>query len=173
MTENINIKKPGKTLLVKDESYDLSKLSKAVKTTVASQNIKFVEFTNTSDAVEAYNTLTKDNVHVKFAYYRVFIKFNTNINGLEYDDIKASMSNKLKDEHKDINILYFKLYRKDNKFIGSGELTIDNFDIFQQLIKKSFIYETSVKETKINYQLFRFKKKQSNSADRYVNIMKC
>lgn len=173
MTETTNLKKPGKTLLIKDESFDISKLEQVKKTTSVASNIKFIEFNNTSDSVEAYNVLTKNNVHVKFAYYRIFIKFTTNINDFEYDDIKTSLTSKLRDNYKDINILYFKLYRKSNSFIGSGELTIDDFDIFQQLIQKSFIHEATVKENKVNYQLFRFKKKQNNNAEKYIDIMNC
>ena len=63
------------------------------------------------------------------------------------------------------DVLYYRLYRKDNKFIGCGDMTIDTKDAFDKLIGSE---EDSLKQFKfdgVSGTHFRYKKTTNDNED--------
>lgn len=150
-----NVQKAGRTLLVNDREkiIDVSQYDGLVSSFKTSSESLFIEFNTVEQASLAYESLKQQGVRVKFAYYKLFLKITSNIEDLTYDQIKDAIKSSI-----DANILYFKLYKKDDKLLGSGDFTIDRLSDLNDLIKKSF--ETEVKSTPLNFDVYRFRVKK-------------
>lgn len=142
-------RKAGKTLLVKskegksvDESW-LSSLDGLVADGVSKTDKTgsyFLTFNDVGKSLDALKTLKKDHdddLMVKFAHYRVFFKFvNGLAEGTEYDSVKDTHVNFVK-EHTNSEVLYYKLYRgKEGNFLGCGDMTLDTKDALDKLLSK-------------------------------------
>ena len=142
-------RKAGKTLLVKskegksvDESW-LSSLDGLVTDGISKTEKTgsyFLTFNDVGKSLDALKTLKKDHdddLMVKFAHYRVFFKFANGLTeGTEYDTVKDTHVNFVK-EHTNSEVLYYKLYRgKEGNFLGCGDMTLDTKDALDKLLSK-------------------------------------
>jgi hypothetical protein len=135
-----SVKKAGRTLLVNnlktefnDNSFsDLKGLENKVIT--KSSQSAFLTFDTIDNAVSAFRNLRSqhDSLKVKFSYYRVFFKLSGMTDDMDYNTIKTSLSKVVEDTSK-TNVLYCKFYKKDNKFLGCGDLTLDTMDGMNRL----------------------------------------
>jgi len=139
--------KPGRTILIKivdnisvftdDLTENLSGLIN--KTVIANNKTIFLTFDTIDNSYNAYNFLRfKSNRKyiVNFSYYKLFFI----IKGLKDDSNYNESKNKIIEfitKNTDINILYFKFYCKDNKYIGCGDLTVDTIDGLNKIINNS------------------------------------
>jgi hypothetical protein len=140
-TENMTSnRRPSRTLLVNDSTkvIDVSTFSGLVSNEKTSTNSIFLEFASIEDATNAFEKLKEDSVRVKYAYYKLFIKFTSPVKNLSYDSLKELSKNTLQTDINDINVVYFKLYKKANELIGCGEVTVDRIGDVEKLIKRSF-----------------------------------
>lgn len=155
--ENLKLaQRPGRTLLVndKEKTIDVSQLEGLVTSSKTSSDSLFLEFSTVDQAVLAYESLRNKDVRVKYAYYKLFLKLTSDISELNYDKIKEAVKSVV-----EANILYFKLYKKDDKLIGSGDFTIDRLEDLNNLIKKSFEVEVDGVQLKFDVYRFRIKRK--------------
>lgn len=145
-------KRPGRTLLVSesDTASDYTTLTGLVAEVKTNKNSTFLEFETVEQAEVAYNNLREHHRRVKYCYYKLFMKFSTDISELSYDDIKATVKNVVPG-----HVLYFKLYKKNGKLIGSGDFTVDKLVDFTALHKKSF--ETSTNDLQVNFDVYRYR----------------
>lgn len=133
----------GRTLLVKPLSgasinsstfNSLSGLLNKVET--KSSGSYFLTFNNIENATLAFNKLSGNSTfNVKYSYYRVFFTINGLTDTSDYTLVKNDFI-KLVEQQTNSNVLYCKLYRKDNKFIGCGDFTIDTLDGMNALLNK-------------------------------------
>jgi len=139
-----NLKKPGKTLLVKlfnNESLkdsDLNSLEGLENKSDQKENgIIFLIFDTVNNSLSALKKIKSlyPNCRIKFSYYKIFFTINGltsesdyNINKKIIMDYVSSISM--------ANVLYCKFYCKDNKYLGCGDLTIDTLEGLNKLISK-------------------------------------
>jgi hypothetical protein len=171
--------KAGRTLLVKPSNgnFDVSIFESLAGLTskhhTEKSNSHFLVFSTAQEALAALKTIKNksgQSARVKFAHYRIFFKVEGLTDSSDYNTVKTAhteMINKLATGNQG-GVLYYRLYRKENKFIGCGDMTVDTKEIFDKLLSddglKTFTYEGF---SGIHY---RYKKtdndnQQSNAAD--------
>ena len=134
--------KSGRTLLVSgnlNQTVDnslFSGLAGLVATHSTKNGSYFLTFDNAVSSLDGFNTLkTQDSLRVKYARYQVFFTVNGLVESSDYSTVKQELSSFVEKESEG-SVLYFKLYRKDNKFIGCGDLTVDTKFAMDKLINK-------------------------------------
>ena len=85
----------------------------------------------------------------------MFLRITSDTSLYTYDEFKTFIKNKLHEVIQDVNIMYFKLYQKDNRLTGNGYIVIDKYEDLRLLIKKNFLCE----ENNVSFQLLNFIKK--------------
>ena len=135
-------RKAGRTLLVKpeSESFDSSVFASLEGLTnqhhTDKSNAHFLTFDTVGNAVNAYRHFRKehsDDVRVKFAHYRVFFTLQGLTEEHDYSDVKTAHMNFVRDNTSG-RVLYYKLYRKNDSYIGCGEMTLDTKESFDKLV---------------------------------------
>ncbi len=163
--------KAGRTLLVKPSNNNFSAsvfdslTGLTSKHHIEKSNSYFLTFTSAKDALQSLKKLkSTKNVRVKFAQYRIFFKMEGLTDTTDYNTVKTAHTELVKKLGGDV--LYYRLYRKENKFIGSGDLTVDTKEAFDKLISAD---ENSSKQFKldgVSGTHFRYKKtEKANNAD--------
>ncbi len=133
--------KAGRTLLVKPSNgnFDVSVFEGLAGLTskhhTEKSNSHFLVFSTSQEALVALKTIKNksgQSARVKFAHYRIFFKVEGLTDSSDYNTVKTAhteMINKLGG-----GVLYYRLYRKDNKFLGCGDMTVDTKDVFDKLL---------------------------------------
>ena len=162
------LKKPGKTLLIKlfnnsvlNDS-DIDNLEGLVNKSDQKTNGNiFLLFDNVNNSLAALKKIKNmsSNYKVKFSYYKVFFTINGLIETSDYNETKKLIIDHVSNVTNS-NVLYCKLYCKDNKYLGCGDLTIDTLDGLNKLLSK----ESEFKDFKLNdlsgtFYKFNIKKK--------------
>jgi len=139
-----SVKKAGRTLLVKsatDSAIDGAMFDSLEGLTDQSEtkstNSFFLTFNNVGNAVNAFRKLRVDSTtyRVKFSYYRIFFTMDGLTDSTDYNQVKKDLSDYVSKQTLS-NVLYCKFYRKDNKFLGCGDLTIDTLTGMNTLLAK-------------------------------------
>jgi hypothetical protein len=161
--------KAGRTLLVKPttETFDKSIFEtfpgyKSVYHTEKS-NTYFVMYSTPQEALSALKGIKNKYVHdvrIKFSHYRVFFKIEGLTSSSDYNSVKALHTKLVSD--KDCNVLYYRLYRKDNKFIGCGDFTVDTKEAFDSLMNADGLKNFSLDDT-IKGVHYRYKKNENEN----------
>ena len=165
------VRKTGRTLLVSpsngsylnDETFcKLVGLNTSHSTKNGSY---FLTFENVNNALESFRSLRQDHpeLRVKFARYQIFFTISGLTDSYDYSTVKQNMCNFIEKET-GTNVLYFKLYRKGEKYIGCGDLTVDTKDTMDKLLNK----EGPLKNYTIgdlSGSFYRYNKTQSNTND--------
>lgn len=157
------VRKTGRTLLVKMLNGELDLESLNLEGLVnqhltEKSNSYFLTFDTVSNSLNALHLIRKQydsNVRVKVAHYRVFFTLENLDETMEYNTVKT--------QHRDLvqsstncNVLYYKLYRKDNKYLGCGDMTLDTKEGLDHLMSseglKSFSLECGVSGSHFHYR---------------------
>ena len=168
-------RKAGSTLLVKPQKSDFDTSGFASLEGLTNQhhteksNSHFLTFDNVGNAVKAYRHFRNehsDDVRVKFAHYRVFFTLQGLTEDNDYSDVKTAHMNFVRDNTGG-RVLYYKLYRKNDSYIGCGDMTLDTKESFDQLVSsesehKNFTVVEGV--TGVHYRYNRSPQQQSNVA---------
>ncbi len=161
--------KAGRTLLVKPTSNTFDKSIFETFTGHQSthhtekSNSYFVTYSTPQEALGALKSIKSkcSDVRVKFSHYRIFFKTEGLTDKSDYNNVKNAHT-KLATEN-GCNVLYYRLYRKDNKFIGCGDMTIDTKEAFDKLVSedglKNFTFK--VDDVELKGVHYRYKKSQS------------
>lgn len=139
-----SVRKAGRTILVK--SFSGNPINSSVFSALTgvsslsetkSSSSYFLTFDNVTNAVNAFRKLRTESTdyRVKFSYYRVFFTINGLTDSTDYNQVKQDFVNYVSDTTKS-SVLYCKLYRKDNKYIGCGDFTIDTNEGMNTLLAK-------------------------------------
>jgi hypothetical protein len=137
------VKKAGRTLLVSpnhgssitESSFKL--YTGLAGTHVTKNNSYFLTFDTIDNALECFNKIKNDlpDLKVKFARYQIFFTVSGLTDTSDYSVVKQELS-KFIEKTSGANVLYFKLYRKGDNYIGCGDLTVDTKDSMDKLINK-------------------------------------
>lgn len=165
---NNALARPSRTIIVPfmtKEKQDIIESMSDMYTTlnIVSKKNKtgFIECVSVSKSIDLQASLIQRNIQCRFANYRLFLKITSDTSLFHYDEIKKEVKNKLYEYKDDLNILFFKLYKKDNRLTGNGYIVLDKNDDLHQLVKKNYACHND----KITFQLHNFTKKQN-----YKNI---
>jgi hypothetical protein len=136
------VRKSGRTLLVKtaDNTFDdklLASFNGLVnKSESKASNSYFLTFDTVTNAESAYNKLrTTTDYRVKYSYYRVFFTMSGLTDTTDYNTTKTELMSHVT-KQSSANVLYCKFYRKDNKYLGCGDLTVDTLESLNALLSK-------------------------------------
>ena len=165
-------KKPGRTLLVKQLNTeddltllfgDLNGLKSTFKTDKSMSF--FLTFDNINNSSSAYDHLkTFDTkLKVKYAHYRVFFTIKGLEENSDYNTIK-NLHTKYIEDNTNGNVLYYKLYRKNNSFLECGDLTVDTKESFDSLMTESDgIRNYTLDDGSLSGSHFRYNKQTKSS----------
>jgi hypothetical protein len=163
--------KAGRTLLVKPSngSFNASVLEGLAGLTgkhhTEKSNSYFLVFTTPQEALAALKSIKNksgQSVRIKFAHYRIFFKVDGLTDSTDYNTTKSAhidMINKLATNNHG-GVLYYRLYRKDTKFLGSGDLTVDTKEVFDKLLSEDSL--KTFKADNFSGTHFRYKKTDGN-----------
>jgi hypothetical protein len=163
--------KAGRTLLVKPTS---SNFDKSIFTTFTGHqsthhteksNSYFIIYSSSQEALSALKGIKSKcghDVRVKFSHYRIFFKLEGLTDKTDYNNVK-NVHTKLASD-KNCTVLYYRLYRKDNKFIGCGDMTIDTKEAFDTLISEEGLKNFTFKVDDVEFKgiHYRYKKSQDD-----------
>lgn len=136
--------KVGRTLLVKsattnsniDESEFSNLQGLVTKFQTKSSQSFFLTFDSLENATKAYTTLNcNSNFRVKYSYYRTFFTLKGLTLDSDYNMVKKELMDHVL-EKTGAMVLYCKFYRKDNNYIGCGDLTVDTMEGMNSLLNK-------------------------------------
>ena len=151
--------KPGRTLLVKvfdktnldciDSLEGFTSKHHAVKS-----NSYFITFTTAEQSNNAMNQLKTQfgpSINVKFAQYRIYFTMKGIAPDADYGFLKSTHCDMVTTSA-NCNVLYYRLYRKNNTYIGCGDMTIDTKDGFDCLMNQFKNYTLNSELSGIHYR---------------------
>lgn len=165
------LRKSGRTLVIKlkDESFDkkvFDTLTGLTSSSTTQSGAVFHTFDTKENALNSLKFLKnnhKENLSVKFAHYKVFFKLEGLEKESKYDEVRNTHV-KFVNDNVDGEVLYYKLYMKDNKYLGCGDLTVDTKEAIDQLLSsdkhKTFELSNGMKGTFYRYN--RLSKEESD-----------
>ena len=153
-TRKLSTRKPGRTILIKaateiDPSF-LDKLSGFQSKFYAEKSSSyFVTFSTPEEALEGLKLVKKQygiNVRIKFAHYRVYFTLQGLVDASDYNIVKTSHSEYVT-KMAGCNVLYYRLYRKNDKYLGCGDFTIDTKEGFDVLMNQDLLKNYVLNDT--------------------------
>tara|TARA_B110000908_G_C10243207_1_gene447246 strand:+ start:560 stop:1141 length:582 start_codon:yes stop_codon:yes gene_type:complete len=164
-------RKSGRTLVLKlrDDSFDVTSLETLLglkDSTTTPNNAVFLTFDTKENSLEALKSLKKNNkeeLNVKFAHYKAFFKMEGLSNDIEYDTVKTTHTTWV-ENNTNGEVLYYKLYRKNNEFLGCGDITVDTKEALDALLSEDKHKEFKLTDTLFgtNYRYNRNNKPTNN-----------
>lgn len=167
------IRKPGRTLLVSPTNQSsknktiLSKLTGLTTNHSTENGSFFLTFDTIQNSLDSFSYLRENHpeFRVKFARYQIFFTISGLENSSDYGVVKQNITNFVEKEA-GAYILYFKLYRKGDKYLGYGDFTIDTKDAMDKLLKKdSLIKNFTIGELSGSFYRYNKTKQNQNSED--------
>ena len=134
-----NTRKVGRTIIVrntKQTELQTSNLIGLLTCTNINDGKYFLTFDNINNSKKAFITLRSDkDLNVKYAYYKIFFTMNGISENQDYSDLKKSHIEWIT-QHSGADVLYYKQYMKDSKYMGCGDFTVDTKESMDKLISK-------------------------------------
>jgi len=137
------VRKAGRTLLIKtvsdfDEKQfnDLEGVQSIFKNKLGDS--MFLVFDTVKNAVKGFKDVKakygkSHNLRVKFSYYKLFFKLSGLSDEDDYNTVKKGLLDVVGDN---ASVLYCKLYCKDKKYLGCGDMTVDTLDGLNNLLSQ-------------------------------------
>jgi len=143
MNKKKGVKKAGRTILVSPNNG--SSVSDAtfkglagLSSSFATKNgAYFLVFDTIQNSLDSFRKLRSDKpeLKVKFSRYQAFFTITGLTDTSDYTTTKQEISSFVEKETGG-NVLYFKLYRKGDKYRGCGDLTLDTKEALDKLLDK-------------------------------------
>jgi hypothetical protein len=166
------VRKSGRTLLVKVlygefdvESMNLDGLVN--KHFTDKSNSYFLTFDDSNHSLNAMNLIRNkydSNVRVKIAHYRVFFTLENLEESMDYNTIKNQHRDMVQNKG-NCSVLFYKLYRKNDKYLGCGDMTLDTKEGLDLLMSteglKTFSLECGLSGSHFHYRT----QKQSDNVE--------
>lgn len=118
-------RKSSRTLLLKEVGEREFKYDGLQKMDKSPQGNVFLVFDSLENSRKAFKDLRVNKVNCKYSYYKLFFKSSNLDTTKNYDELKGSFLSLLNEKVPGINVLYFKYYRRDGSFTGSGDFVVD------------------------------------------------
>jgi hypothetical protein len=158
------VHKPGRTLLIKPASNNFD--TQIIETQPGFQTNHHIEKSNSyfvtfSTCDEANNALKQikdtigSSIRIKFAHYRIYFKIEGLVDTSDYSMVKTTHSDLVVDQAK-CNVLYYRLYRKNNTYLGCGDMTVDTKEGFDYLMNNNGLKNFTLDGINLNGIHFRY-----------------
>lgn len=123
----------------------------------------FLEFKTRENSVSAYEKLSSlDKCRVKYCNYDIFVKYkNLNSNDVDYQALGNKHTEWI-EKNTGANVLRYKPYRKGDKYLGCGQITIDTKDSFDLLTSSEGLRSFSFGEVSGTHYKYNKQKRSSN-----------
>ena len=118
-------RKSSRTLLLKEVGDREFKYDGLQKMDKSPQGNVFLVFDSLENSRKAFKDLRVNKVNCKYSYYKLFFKSSNLDTTKNYDELKGSFLSLLNEKVPGINVLYFKYYRREGVFTGSGDFVVD------------------------------------------------
>ena len=166
-SNNVNkkvIRKIGRTIIVKTNSNFSSKDLQGLSSHVSVDNGKhFLVFDTIENSKNAFKVLKSNNsLSVRYAYYRIYFTMSNLDDTTDYSVVKKNHIDWIS-ANSNASVLFYKLYKKDNKLIGCGDFTIDTKEDMDKLISKDGIKNYTCGNHTGTF--YRYNKKDDNNFD--------
>ena len=158
------IRKAGRTIVLRStENFSTEGLTGLLQHNDLQNGKHFLVFDTIDNSKNAFKTLRSNaNLSVRFAYYRVFFTMSGIDASADYTQLKK--------QHMDwvtlnssAQVLYYKLYMKDNKFLGCGDFTVDTKESMDKLLDKEGLKNYSFDSYSGTY--YRYNKKSDKEEE--------
>ena len=139
--ESTSVVRPGRTLLVKSSNNVSDAFYNKLpglqnKSETKTTNSVFLTFDTVDNAKAALEQLeSQSGVSVKYSYYRVFFTMSSLSESSDYNTVKKDLTDYVVSKTGG-NVLYCKLYRKGDKYLGCGDFTLDTMQSMNTLLSK-------------------------------------
>ena len=141
-TQQETSQRAGRTILVKtntgmvDNKYFENLVGLQNKAETKTTSSVFLTFDTIANATDAMKVLEQhNNIRVKYSYYRIFFTMSGLTDTSDYNTVKNSLIQHV-ETSTNSSVLFCKLYRKDTKYLGCGDFTIDTLDGMNKLLAK-------------------------------------
>jgi hypothetical protein len=118
-------RKSSRTLLLKEVGNKEFKYDGLQTVDRSPQGNVFLVFDTLENSRKAFKDLRVNKVNCKYSYYKLFFKSSNLDTTKSYDELKGSFLSVLDGNVSGVNVLYFKYYKRDGKFTGSGDFVVD------------------------------------------------
>ena len=121
----------------------------------------FLEFDTLENAKIAFDTLKQNpKLLEKYGFYNLFVKVVGLTDSSDYQTVKNDITGFVK-EKSGGNVPFFKLYRKQDKFIGCAKLTVDTKKAMDNILDETgSIKSCKINNLSLNFYPFRNEKKK-------------
>lgn len=134
-----NTRKVGRTIIVRNTKLtelQTSNLIGLLSCTSINDGKYFLTFDNINNSKKAFITLrTNKDLNVKYAYYKIFFTMSGIDEKQDYTELKKLHSEWIT-QNSSAEVLYYKQYMKDSKYMGCGDFTVDTKESMDKLISK-------------------------------------
>lgn len=169
MVEKKNyIRKAGRTLLVRtDEEFTPSSYTGMTSHHHVERDghsSYFLTFDTSDNSLEALRSIRKQfgqDAHVKFAYYKIYFRMEGLSDSTSYEDVKTQ-HREMVHTNTSANVLYYRLYRKDDQFLGSGEMTVDTKEGLDELVGKESTHKQFTLTCGVTGTHYRYRRRQGD-----------
>lgn len=156
-------RRAGRTILIKSNQEYECNYDGIISTADTENGSKFVVFDTIENSKNAFKSLKDNNIKAKYSYYKMFFKIKSELlENISYDDLKELVLKEMSSFHEDINILYFKLYTRQGKLTGSGDLVLDTKEDLDKLVTKRNL---KLDSNGLEVRMFRFIMKNFNNEE--------
>lgn len=161
------IRKSGRTLIIRtSDILSIEGLDGLLQNNDLQNGKYFLVFDTIDNAVSAFKILkNNNNFNVRFAYYRVFFTMSGIDANSDYSQLKKLHSDWIT-QNTGAEVLYYKQYMKDNKFIGCGDFTIDTKESMDKLLNKDEFKNYTIDTLSGTY--YRYNKKTDQKSNEYT-----
>jgi hypothetical protein len=127
----------------------------------------FLEFDNLENAKNAFDTLKLNNKLLeKYGFYNLFVKVSGLTDSSDYQECKDKITGYVKEKING-NVPFFKLYRKQDKYIGCAKLTVDTKKAMDKILDEaSDIKNCTVGNLNLTFYPFRNDKKKPDNGNK-------
>ena len=131
------ILKPGRTIIVRsNDLFSVENLNGLLQNNNVHDGKYFLVFDTIDNAKNAFKLFKNDSkLSVRYAYYRIFFTMDGIDQKTDYSIIKRLHMNWITEKSLG-QVLYYKQYMKDNKYLGCGDFTVDTKESMDKLLNK-------------------------------------
>ncbi len=157
------IPKAGRTLVVKSEtSVSTNNFTGLVSSVKSNNGSQFFVFDTVENSKMAFKHLKNSKENVRFAYYKLFFTMTGIDENASYNDLKEMHTNWIV-SNSGAQVLYYKQYRNNGKFLNCGDFTVDTKEAMDKLLDKDTLKNfTFDKFSGVNY---RYNKKNDKTQE--------
>ena len=158
---NTTTRRAGRTIIIRKKEADelpIKELSGIVNSTSVDNGKHFLTFDTIENSKKAFRILKNNaSFNVRFAYYKIFFTMTGITDNQDYSELKKLHSTWIT-QNSDAEVLYYKQYMKNTKYLGCGDFTVDTKESMDKLISKDGLKNYTIDT--LSGTFYRYNRKQ-------------